>query len=128
MISNNDPAYKMFVNEYTGKGDLKVHCLMLDETLPIEGARVIVNKRLGNDVYRIGEGLTDNSGIVEFKDLPCYALEKSLQPNTVPYAGIYYEITIDHPDFGTLFDRVAIFDDVKTVHRKEVYQMLSTEV
>ncbi len=42
-------------------------------------------------------------------------------PNAVPYAGVFYEIILRHSDFGVIFDRVAVFDDVTTVYR-EVYE------
>ncbi len=117
----NEEEYQDFLNEYTGRGDLKIHCFQVGGALPVEGATVTVHKLIGNDMVKIGEGITDISGIVEFEDLPCRAVEYSLVPNAVPYAGVFYEIILRHSDFGVIFDRVAVFDDVTTVYR-EVYE------
>ena len=117
----NEEEYQDFLNEYTGRGDLKIHCFQVGGALPVEGATVTVHKLIGNDMVKIGEGITDISGIVEFEDLPCRAVEYSLVPNSVPYAGVFYEIILRHSDFGVIFDRVAVFDDVTTVYR-EVYE------
>lgn len=57
---------------------------------------ITVHKLIGNDMVKIGEGITDISGIVEFEDLPCRAVEYSLVPNAVPYAGVFYEIILRH--------------------------------
>ena len=78
----------------------------------------MVNKRVGDDLLKMGEGMTDISGIVEFQNLPCRAIEYSLVPDVVPYAGVFYEITLTHPVFGIIYDRVAVFDDVTTVYRE----------
>ncbi len=113
--------YQQFLQQYTGRGDLKIHCLQIGGTLPVAGASVTVRKIIGDDIIKIGEGVTDMSGIVEFVDLPCREAAASLQPNAVPYAGIVYEITLSHPQLGVIYDQAAIFDDVTTVCR-EFYQ------
>ena len=114
----NIDEYQELFSEYTGRGDLKIHCFQVGGALPVEGANVVVNKRLGDDLLKMGEGMTDISGIVEFQNLPCRAIEYSLVPDVVPYAGVFYEITLTHPEFGIIYDRVAVFDDVTTVYRE----------
>ena len=117
---HSEQEYQEFLSKYTGRGDLKIHCFQVGGALPVEGANVTVNKRIGDEIVKIREGTTDISGIVEFDSLPCRPADDSLVPDAVPYAGVYYEITLAHPDFGVKFSRVAIFDDVKTIYR-EIY-------
>ncbi len=57
----NEEEYQDFLNEYTGRGDLKIHCFQVGGALPVEGATVTVHKLIGNDMVKIGEGITELS-------------------------------------------------------------------
>ena len=73
------PEYDEFINEYRGRGSLKVQTSVAREAFPIKNAFVDVALIYKGKRYSIYNDVTDNSGIVdEIVNLPLWASRSTL--------------------------------------------------
>ncbi len=93
------PEYDEFINEYRGRGSLKVQTSVAREAFPIKNAFVDVALIYKGKRYSIYNDVTDNSGI-----------------ESAALGEPEYLISVFHPGFEEIIDApVVIHDRVETI-------------
>ena len=109
------PEYLTYIDEYTGRGTLKIQVSVADGSFPLKGAAVNVAKLLNGHRYLLYSDTTDLSGIVNELVLPALPREDSLKPETAN-GGAEYLVSIFHPSFKDIIDcPVTVYDKVETI-------------
>ena len=66
----NDLSFQNFLRDNPGRGTLKVRASSANAAVPVEGVRVIVSKKIGNNTIIFFNGSTDESGMINGISLP----------------------------------------------------------
>lgn len=110
------PEYDEFVNEYPGRGSLKVQTSVAQEAFPIRDVFVDVSLLYKGKRYTIYHDVTDASGIVNEIVLPSRLSAATQNPETASLPEPQYLVSLYHPGFKEIVDcPVEIFDRVETI-------------
>ena len=110
------PEYDEFINEYRGRGSLKVQTSVAKEAFPIKNAFVEVALIYNGKRYSIYNDVTDNSGIVNEIVLPSRLAEATQTPESAALGEPEYLLSVFHPGFEEIIDApVIIHDRVETI-------------
>ena len=110
------PEYEEFINEYKGRGSLKVQTSVAQDAFPIKGVFVDVALIYKGKRYSIYHDVTDASGIVNEIVLPSCLGSDNNSPETAGKSDVTYLISIFHPDFREIIDfPVTIQDRIETI-------------
>ena len=99
---------------YNGLGRIKVFASTDGGVFPLPGAGVRLFIYSYGQLCLLSESTTDISGISEFNELPALPKEDSQVPSA-DYAGLTYNVEINHPALGNQRAAIPVFDRVKTV-------------
>ena len=66
----NDVEFNNFISNNSGMGTLKIRANSINEALPVENVKIIVEKKIGNNNIIFFEGYTDKSGMINNIKLP----------------------------------------------------------
>lgn len=107
----NSTVYKEFINNNSGKGNLRIRAYVANEALPIAGLKVIVSTTWNNEKIVFFEGETDASGMIETLSLPTprLSLDNMEAPNS-----IIYDVEAISNNFKQVF-KVLMYDGVCVV-------------
>ena len=110
------PEYDEFVNEYPGRGSLKVQTSVAQEAFPIRDVFVDVSLLYKGKRYTIYHDVTDASGIVNEIVLPSCAGSDNNSPETAGKSDVQYLVSVFHPSFREVVDfPVTIQDRIETI-------------
>lgn len=108
-----------------GQGLLKVQVFSAKGAFPVENASVIVKQGDKNSSHIIFSGVTDKSGIVEGIKLPALAESLSQNYETAENSGTDYLVSVRHPNFLPVNDRVVTaYDTIETILPVLMYPVL----
>lgn len=111
-----NPDYDDFVNEYQGRGSLKVQASMGKDALPIQDVFVDVALIYKGKRYTLYHDVTDSSGIVSQIVLPSRLNAVTQNPETASLSGPIYLVSAYHPGFDEIVDSpVVIYDKIETI-------------
>ncbi len=83
----NSNAYMKFINDNPGIGYLKIRAYSANQAIPIQGLRVIVNKKINGYNVKFFEGYTNESGVIENISLPTSRIDSNdlIAPQSTSY-------------------------------------------
>lgn len=96
----NSYAYKQFINNNKGIGYLKIRAYAANQAVPINGLKILVNKKIDGYNVNFFEGYTNESGIIENIKLP--TVKASTDDLVVPKS-TSYEIISTYNNITTTF-------------------------
>ena len=105
------PEYDEFINEYRGRGSLKIQTSVAREAFPIKDAFVDVALIYKGKRYSIYHDVTDSSGIVNEIVLPSRLNAATQTPETASESEPEYLISVFHPGFEEIVDAPVIIHD-----------------
>ena len=108
-------TYAAFRGYNTQSGFLRVQAFAGPQTIPVQGAQVLVTRDFTDGTRRFAAGQTDESGVLDGIVLPAPPGALAQNPGgTVPYA--LYDIRVSHPDYRTeIYKQVPVFEGVKSI-------------
>lgn len=110
------PEYDDFINEYQGRGSLKVQTSVAQEAFPIRDAFVEVSLIYKGKRYTIYRDVTNSSGIVNEIVLPTRLSAATQNPETASLGEPEYLVSVYHPGFDEVIDcPVVIHDRIETI-------------
>ncbi len=108
-------TYQDFMDKNKEYGYLKVQAFAGNQSLPIEGVKVIVSKDFSDMEKIFFEGVTDESGIIDDIKLPAPSRGLSEQPSKIlPYSNYNFSAKYNQDEIDTA-PSVQIFQGIKTI-------------
>ena len=110
------PEYQDYISSYPGRGTLKVQISAAYETFPVNGVEVDVSVIHNGVRYLLYSDITNSSGIVDNMVLPTRAVDTVLAPKTSDENEAQYLVSIFHPSFKSVVDKVVtVYDRIETL-------------
>lgn len=110
------PEYQDYISSYPGRGTLKVQISAAYETFPVNGVEVDVSVIHNGVRYLLYSDITNSSGIVDNMVLPTRAVDTVLAPKTSDENEAQYLVSIFHPSFKSVVDKVVtVYDRIETI-------------
>lgn len=110
------PEYDEYINQYPGRGSLKVQISVARDAFPVEGVFVDVASVVNGTRYTLYHDVTDSSGIVNEIVLPTLPTSASLDPATAGQGEAEYLVSVFHPAFREVTDcPVKVLDRIETI-------------
>ena len=108
--------YEAYLQEYPGRGTLKVQISVARGAFPLKNVLVDVSQIYNGIRYSLYNDVTDMSGIVDNMVLPARSFESTLNFDDSRIPEAQYLVTVYHPDFKELTDcAVIIHDKTETI-------------
>ena len=108
--------YESYLQEYPGRGTLKVQISVARGAFPLKNVLVDVSQIYNGIRYSLYNDVTDISGIVDNMVLPARSTESTLNHESAQLPEAEYLVTIFHPDFQEMSDcAVVIHDKTETI-------------
>ena len=110
------PEYEDYINDYPGRGSLKVQISAAYEAFPVKGVEVDVAVIHNGVRYLLYSDTTNSSGIVDNMVLPTRAADTVLNPKTSDANEAQYLVSLFHPSFKSVVDKVVtVYDRIETI-------------
>ena len=110
------PEYQDYISSYPGRGTLKVQISAAYEAFPVNGVEVDVSVIHNGVRYLLYSDITNSSGIVDNMVLPTRAVDTVLAPKTSDENEAQYLVSIFHPSFKSVVDKVVtVYDRIETI-------------
>ncbi len=110
------PDYEDYINDYPGRGSLKVQISAAYEAFPVKGVEVDVAVIHNGVRYLLYSDITNSSGIVDNMVLPTRAVDTALNPKTSDKDEAQYLVSLFHPSFQSIIDKVVtVYDRIETI-------------
>lgn len=110
------PEYQDYISSYPGRGTLKVQISAAYEAFPVNGVEVDVSVIHNGVRYLLYSDITNSSGIVDNMVLPTRAVDTVLAPKTSDENEAQYLVSIFHPSFKSVVDKVVtVYDRIETL-------------
>ena len=110
------PEYQDYISSYPGRGTLKVQISAAYEAFPVNGVEVDVSVIHNGVRYLLYSDITNSSGIVDNMVLPTRAVDTVLAPKTSDENEAQYLVSIFHPSFKSVVDKVVtVYDRIDTI-------------
>lgn len=115
-VSPFKPEYDRYIEDYPGRGLLKVQISAANEAFPVQGVEVSVSVVYGGVRYLLYDDNTNSSGIVDNMVLPTRPVDTVLTPERSDADEAHYLVTLSHPSFQTIVDKmVTVYDRIETI-------------
>ena len=109
----NSNLYKQYITDNAGEGYLKIRAYTASQALPISNLKIVVSKKLDNNIIIFFEGETNSSGVIEKITLP--APVQNSDDLEAP-SSVAYDIKVtSNLDETTSIYRVNIYDKIYVV-------------
>ena len=110
------PEYEDYINDYPGRGSLKVQISAAYEAFPVKGVEVDVAVIHNGVRYLLYSDTTNSSGIVDNMVLPTRQVDTVLAPKTSDENEAQYLVSLFHPSFKSVIDKVVtVYDRIETI-------------
>lgn len=110
------PAYEKYIEQYPGRGTLKVQISVAREAFPLKGVAVEVAQVLDGVRYSLYSDVTDISGIVDNMVLPASSIASTLNSDTADESKTEYLVSVYYPGFQPMTDcSVRVYDKTETI-------------
>ena len=110
------PEYEDYISVYPGRGSLKVQISAAYEAFPVNGVEVDVAVIHNGVRYLLYSDVTNSSGIVDNMVLPTRPTDKALNPKTSDKNEAQYLVSLFHPSFQSVIDKVVtVYDRIETI-------------
>lgn len=109
----NSNAYQEFINNNKGRGYLKIRAYAANQAIPIQGIKILVNKKIDGYNVNFFEGYTNESGIIENINLPT---QKQSDNDLIAPKSTSYEIIATYDvDNTTATFIVNVYDNLYVI-------------
>lgn len=110
------PEYETYIDSHPGRGTLKVQISAAMEAFPVPDVEVDVAVIWDGVRYSLYHDRTDASGIVDNMVLPANPRDLVLAPERSDADEAKYLVTLLHPDFQAVIDKViTVYDRIETI-------------
>ncbi len=113
--AGEDDSFERFSAFNSQVGFLRVQSFAGQQTIPVQGAQVVVTHTFREGTRRFALGETDESGVLDSIALPAPPAAYSERPSeNRPFA--LYDIRVTHPDYREeVFRDVPVFPGIKSI-------------
>ena len=117
--------YNNFLEENPGIGHLRIRAFAANQAVPVSNVKIIVSKKIGNNIIVFFEGTTDASGLINNINLPAPKLNNNNLdvPKTTSYD---IKAQIDSSSSSFLY-KVDMYDNICVVQNISVVPNINIE-
>ena len=105
-------VFQEFMRNHPARGFLKIRAYTASGAVPVSGLNVYVSTKIGNSDFVFYEGVTNESGIIDYISLPAYRLDANNLD--VPNKTVY-DIKVVDKESISLFYQVNIYENVYVI-------------